>query len=423
MIHYRNAFLMMAVMLAFLTGTISCGDKNEVVSPVGDWRGVLESPGGELPFGLTIRKTQNGALLAGVRNGEEFLPFTSVKQDNPNLEFVFEHYDSVITAALSPGGKAMKGTWSRRSLGGKRTTMEFFADKNAGYRFKPIESNDNQNKTADISGEWMVEFTDADGTSEAKAIFKQTGSRLEGTFLTPVGDYRYLEGVYEAGKLQLSVFDGAHAFLFKADMIQDGSIRGDFWSRDTYHAVWTAVRGEKEMPDPYTLTNLTNKEKRFRFAFPDLDGNVVSDQDERFKGKALVVYIFGTWCPNCNDEAPFLEELYKTYHSRGLEIIGLANEFTGEFEKDRDMVMRYKKKYRLSWPVLIVGVADKKKTAEALSDLDRVLAYPTTLFVDREGRVQKIYTGFSGPGTGKYYQTLKKEFKQNINELLKTKGA
>jgi thiol-disulfide isomerase/thioredoxin len=416
--HYRNVFLIIALIF-FISATYSCGLNSSVVSPVGLWRGVLQSPGGELPFGLEIKMNEQGSLIAGVRNGEEYLPFTFTKQEKLNLEFVFEHYDSVITAALSPTSNTMKGTWSRRSLGGKRTTMDFYADKNAGYRFMPIENKKSNDVSSDISGNWIVEFSDADGTSEAKAIFKQEGNRLEGTFLTPVGDYRFLEGTYEAGKLFLSVFDGAHAFLFKAEMNREGRFSGDFWSRDSYHATWTAVRGEKEMPDPYTLTKLSNQENRFRFSFPGLDGKVMTDKDERFKGKALIVYIFGTWCPNCNDEAPFLEELYKTYHPQGLEVIGLANEFSGEFSKDRDMVKRYKKKYGLSWPVLIVGIADKKKTAEALSDLDHVLAYPTTLFIDRKGKVQKIYTGFSGPGTGKYYQILRKEFKQNIDNLLK----
>jgi thiol-disulfide isomerase/thioredoxin len=388
---------------------------------VGQWRGVLESPGGELPFGLEIKKDEKGSLIAGVYNGEEYLPFTTVTQDNLDLEFVYYHYDSIITASISPGASKMKGTWSRRSLGGKRTTMTFYADKNAYYRFKPMKKIDSDDQQ-DISGDWIVQFSDSDGTSEARAIFNQTGNHLEGTFLTPVGDYRFLEGMYQGGELYLSVFDGAHAFLFKATLDQEGNLTGDFWSRDTYHATWKAVRGKKEMPDPYTLTTLTNQNKQFRFSFPGLDGKTVTHRDERFKGKALIVYIFGTWCPNCNDEAPFLEELYRTYHSRGLEIIGLANEFSGEFEKDRDMVKRYKEKYGLSWPVLIVGIADKKETAKALSDLDRVLAYPTTLFIDKEGHVQKIYTGFSGPGTGEYYDKLKKEFIQHIEDLLSQKG-
>jgi thiol-disulfide isomerase/thioredoxin len=385
-------------------------------SPVGTWRGVLTCPGGEIPFGLDI-KEKDGTFSAGVRNGKEYLPFSSVTVMDRRITLGFDHYDSFIKAELKTG-TAMKGKWSRRSMGGKRTVMDFHAEKDVPHRFPPPVKNETTATLANISGEWRVVFRDEAGRSEAKGIFSQTGSRVEGTFLTPVGDYRFLEGCYERGLLRLSVFDGAHAFLFRAKVDAEGKMKGDFWSRDSYFATWTGVKGSKEMPDPYTLTKLTNREKRFGFNFPDPEGNPVTESDERFKDRVLIVYIFGTWCPNCNDEAPYLEELYKKYHKRGLEIVGLANEFSGDEEKDRDMIKRYKKKYGLSWPVLLVGIADKKKTAEALADLDRVLSYPTTVFMDRQKQVQKIYTGFNGPGTGKYHQTLREEFEEIIETLL-----
>jgi len=71
-----------------------------------------------------------------------------------------------------------------------------------------------------------------------------------------------------------------------------------------------------------------------------------------------------------------------------------------------------------SQSLLIVGIADKKKTAAALSDLNRVISYPTTIFMDRQGKVQKIHTGFNGPGTGKYYTKLYNEFTRFIEKIL-----
>ncbi|MCP5054454.1 MAG: TlpA family protein disulfide reductase [bacterium] len=422
---YIKIFLLTVTLCPLLFFTSSCGKEEAYVSPVGSWRGVLKSPGGELAFWLDIKSDGSRVLNGGVRNGKEFLPFTRVESVKRDIKMSFDHYDSIIDATIADDAKKMNGTWSRRSLKGKRTEMEFYAEKIAAdsdsrRRFPPIK-NTGEGETkepTDIDGEWQVEFTDKGGKTSAKAIFSQNESYLEGTFLTEVGDYRFLEGTYEGGVLRLSVFDGAHAFLFRARADENGMLKGDFWSRGSYHATWTAVKGSIDMPDPFTLTTLTNDEKRFSFRFPNLRGEAVSDEDERFKNRVLLVYVFGTWCPNCNDEAPFLEELYREYHDRGLEIVGLANEFTGEFEKDKEMVGRYIKKYGLSWPVLIVGIADKEKTSEALSDLDRVKAYPTTVFIDRQKQVQKIYTGFSGPGTGKYYQTLRNEFKQIIESLL-----
>jgi hypothetical protein len=50
--------------------------------------------------------------------------------------------------------------------------------------------------------------------------------------------------------------------------------------------------------------------------------------------------------------------------------------------------------------------------------LDKVLAFPTTIFIDRQGKVRRIHTGFSGPGTGKYYQEFVEEFNQFTDKLL-----
>ena len=56
---------------------------------------------------------------------------------------------------------------------------------------------------------------------------------------------------------------------------------------------------------------------------------------------------------------------------------------------------------------------------ESLPQLDKFLSFPTTIFVDRTGKVQKIHTGFSGPATGKHYETFIKEFNDEVDALLK----
>ena len=75
---------------------------------------------------------------------------------------------------------------------------------------------------------------------------------------------------------------------------------------------------------------------------------------------------------------------------------------------------------------LIAEVADKSdltkaKASETLPALNRVLAFPTTIFIGRDGKVKHIHTGFSGPGTGIYYEQFKERFNQIVNELLNEK--
>jgi hypothetical protein len=96
----------------------------------------------------------------------------------------------------------------------------------------------------------------------------------------------------------------------------------------------------------------------------------------------------------------------------------LACEATGELEHDAEMMRAFARCWNIEWPILYAGRANKKETAEALPDLDTFLSYPTSIFIDKQGRVRKVHTGFTGPGTGEYYERMCKEFRNVIEEML-----
>jgi hypothetical protein len=50
--------------------------------------------------------------------------------------------------------------------------------------------------------------------------------------------------------------------------------------------------------------------------------------------------------------------------------------------------------------------------------LNKVMGYPTTIFIDRKGTVKRIYTGFTGPATGKYYEKYQDDFDAYVLKLL-----
>jgi hypothetical protein len=50
--------------------------------------------------------------------------------------------------------------------------------------------------------------------------------------------------------------------------------------------------------------------------------------------------------------------------------------------------------------------------------LNSVIAFPTTIFIGKDGKVKKIHTGFTGPSTGIYYYQFKEHFNETVNELL-----
>ena len=75
-------------------------------------------------------------------------------------------------------------------------------------------------------------------------------------------------------------------------------------------------------------------------------------------------------------------------------------------------------KLDVPYDFVIAGTDDKDQASKTLPMLNRVVAFPTTIFIDKHGKVRKIHTGFNGPGTGKYYEQFKEQFNETVNELL-----
>jgi len=131
----------------------------------------------------------------------------------------------------------------------------------------------------------------------------------------------------------------------------------------------------------------------------------------------VIVDIFGTWCPNCHDEAPLLEQLYRKYHAQGLEIVGLAYEYTDDTARDLRQIGIYRAKYGLSFPLLLAGTTDEGQIAKTLPQLIHFGAFPTTIFLDRSGRVRAIHASFAGPSTGEKYQEVQQHMDQLTREI------
>ena len=387
----------------------------KTINITGLWRGVLVSPGGELPFGIDITK-DGETFSAKILNGSERVDTSSVELNDNSLTINFEWFDARLKALLSENGQSMTGSWSKTASGKDHTSsLPFTASRGYDHRFK---QELNQQEESSVVGNWETTFTDVDGDSLAVGEFKQDGPIVLGTFLTPTGDYRYLAGVANDNKLYLSAFDGAHAFLFDADIQGDKLINGNFWSRESYHATWQANKSDDTsdfLPSSWEMNKATDKAS---FAFEDVDGNLIQLSDERFKNKPVLINLFGTWCPNCNDEAPVLAKFYDQYSPQGLEIVGLAFEFTEDIARDRNQITAFKKRHKINYPILLAGGNDKDEATKVLGFIDNLKSYPTTVFLDRDHNVIKINTGFSGPGTGKHYTTLVDELEQEIIELL-----
>jgi thiol-disulfide isomerase/thioredoxin len=385
----------------------------------GRWRVWLDSPGGELPFEIELDEDGDGAR-AWIVNGPERIEVPEVEIDGGRLVLSLPHYDSRIELSASTVGKRLDGEWSKRTGPDTWSKLPAHATRGKAPRFTAAETPARGDSgKVDIAGRWTVQFSS--DAQPAVGLFEiGDGSSITGTFLTATGDYRYLAGSFEGDRLRLSCFDGAHAFLFDATLAADGSLAGNFWSRDSWHETWTARPDPgATLPDAFGLTRWTGARALDDLVFPDLDGNPRSLADPSFAGKARILQIFGSWCPNCNDAAAYTVELHRRYGDRGLAVVGLAFEITGDFERDSEQVRIHAERYGIEYPILIAGLHDKAEASKAFPVLDRVRAYPTFVFMDGEGEVRAIYTGFAGPATGDAHAELREQFESLLEDLLR----
>jgi thiol-disulfide isomerase/thioredoxin len=380
---------------------------------LGSYRVVLQTPGGELPFGLDLVR-QDSQVAGFLVNGQERLPLSEVKIAGSHLEIRMPGYENVLTADAL--GDRLQGEIFLVKLGGKNQHVPLHAALGENYRFFERPATDN----ADLSGRWAVNFIDDSGAVEAAVgEFNQAHDAVSGTFLTATGDHRFLAGQVKGDEMNLSTFDGAHVFLYKARLLPDGSLAGDFWSGLAYHEKWTAKRDAgARLPDAYGLTAMRAGTQHFDFAFPDLSGRTVSSKDPQFRGKVLIVALAGSWCPNCHDEAAFLAPLYKDYRGKGLEIVSLMFEHFGDFPRAAEATLRFRQHYDIEYTTLIAGISDKDEAAKKLPMLRSFVAFPTTIFIDRKGNVRKIHTGYTGPATGDHYVQFVNEVKTTLDQLL-----
>lgn len=380
--------------------------------PTGFWQARITLPGGDIDAAMELSATSSG-YVASLINGQERVPVREVRFAHGELVLRFPAFNNEIRARFVEG--KLRGELILVKRGGRTQSMPFVATPGAASKEGRTAAHD-----VDVSGRWAVTFEEPDGSrSPSIGEFSQRGSRLFGTFLHPNGDFRYLSGHVNGNAIKLSTFDGAHAFLFHGEVEGNRIRQGHFWSGTEWHQTWTAVRDPgMKLPDAYSRTFLKPGYERFDFRFPDLDGDPVSLDDERFAGKVVVVTLAGSWCPNCHDEAQFLASLYRKYRDRGLEVVALMYEHLDDPEAAAGQVRRFREKFDIGYETLLAGVSTKTDAAATLPSLNAVLAFPTTIFIDRSGRVRRIHTGFSGPATGEHHRKLTTEMTGLIDELL-----
>lgn len=402
-------------LLVAVTFMVSCA-KKETTLNVGDWWAKMQvAPGSELPFTFTL-KQEEGKYVMDIHNADEVVRVDEIELFGDSLHIKMPVFEGYISGTYSENG--IKGSFIKESLSRVVPFQAYFGKRNRFETKAP--------PTVNISGIWETYF-DINTSDEypAKGIFTQDENIVRGTFRTKTGDYRYLEGVVDGDSLKLSTFDGAHVFLFKAQ-VTDSTLVGRFFSGNHSIEDFMAARNEGfELPDANSLTFLREGYDKFDFSFPNENGQLVSLSDAQFQNKPVLIQIMGTWCPNCLDETRFYIDFFKDNPDLDMELVALAFEYAKTKEKAFEGIRRLRERVGADYPILLAqyGTSNKQKANEKLPMLNHILSYPTTIYIDRDGEVHKIHTGFNGPATGEKHLEFKKQFAETIQLLTNTEST
>ena len=390
-------------------------------APTGLWDGIIQSRAGVVNFGIDLQSKPDGTLQATLVNAADHQPFTSAAWNDGTLTLRMDYYDGTLTARLvSP----------------HRMDGEYFRQTSKGVVHIPLVLTPHQEVAPgklwigpSLAGDWAFQWPEQNGAEKnTLASFEQQKTAnadgqvaVTGTIEPVSGDTGLLHGTVSAANglthFHLSRFDGIHTMAIDGDFQPDGGLKGQQGGIKALEPFTAERSKDVTSVDPNvlseTLTRVKDPAEPFRFSGVDASGKTLNQDSPEFKGKPLIIDIFGTWCPNCHDEAPVLEKLYRKYHDQGLEIVGLAYEYTDDTARSLQQIGIYREKFAITFPLLLSGTTDSGQIAKTLPQLEHFGAFPTSIYVDRSGRVRAILAGFTGPSTGEKFQQVQ----QRMDEL------
>ncbi len=376
------------------------------------WRGTASlADNRQLPFYMFLDLAANppsGYFLVG----DERTPIPEITQRGDSLLLNFSEYGALMQARWQTG--RLHGQYVR--FREDTTSFTFVAGPAA-----PEEATRAAKPGVPPVGAYRVHFEYDSGIDSAStATFWLKGDSIFGTIIDPSGDYGLLAGVQDENRVPLNRFTGWQALLIELEQTQGN------WAGRLY------VRAEK--PSPFKLkplrelpatahgprrTRMNNPAAPFQFSGVTLAGDTLTSADPRFHGKVLLLDIMGSWCHNCMDAAPLLQQLYEEFHDDGLEVISLAFEIKDDFAAAQKNLGMFQQRYGITFPIIFCGSTAKANVQARLAhQLENFFAYPTTLFIGRDGRVHAIEVGFHGPGTGERYQAQVRHYYDTVRGLL-----
>lgn len=382
----------------------------------GSWRGTFKVNEVQVPFNFEVKGKDAEHATFTLLNGSRRDDF-HVKQLSEDSVFIkMNTYDAALVAKIHEDG-SLSGVYKSLVPNFRGNFLPFTAEYGKTYRF--VEPSKEQKANHNLSGKWAIKISSKEPVADQVAIFEQKGNKLKGVFLKVTGDTRELEGIVQGDEFTLTGFSGPSPWLIRGKINPDKSISGEVGLGIYNNVKFEGVKDSKaELPDPYVLTYLKPGYEKLDFKLPDLNGKLVSLSDEKYKGKVVIVEIIGTWCPNCTDQTQFLSPWYKANKDRGVEAVAVGFEQKDDLEYAKYTLGKLRDKYDIQYDILFGGIADKKVASEKFEALNKMIAFPTTIIIGRDGKVKQIYTGYTGEVTGKYFKKYAKKWNKDLDKLI-----
>lgn len=386
----------------------------------GKWRGEFKVGEIAVPFNFEVTNGTESAPTLTATNGDRRDDFKVKHISKDSIQVTLNTFETAWFAKIENDG-SLSGVQKSLIAGNNGRVLSFTAQPGKSYRF--VEPGKEVAPKADLSGKWVVKIKSnpsANGkqSPDRVAVFEQKGNKLNGIILTVSGDSRELEGNVQGDEFVLSGFTGSSPAYVKGKIIDGKTISGSIGASAEPIQFEGIKDDNAALPDAYALTFLKPGYDKLDFTFPDINGNLVSLSDEKYKGKVVVIEIMGTWCPNCIDQVQFLAPWFKENKAKGVEAIGLAFEAKDDLQFAKGTLTKLKSRYDIQYDLLFAGKVGGDVIAEKLPAIDKFLAYPTTIIVGRDGKVKEIHTGFSGKGTGQFYQDYVNKWNEDLAKLI-----
>ena len=365
----------------------------------GKWSMTLDLQGNKVPYLLNFKKKNTVELI----NGPEVISLSYTIENNL-ITIPIRGFNAFLELKLK--NNTLSGVWHKphRKPVHRLKTKGIKSTKNIPISFT------NELK---LARNWELDLL---GKVKTKGIlnFTKKGSTIFASIITQTGDYRFLTPKIQGNDLILYGFDGAYSFYIIGKI--DNQFKGTLYSGLNWNTKFEArINPKFKLKDPEQITSYSGDITQL--SFENLKGDLVSLSND--VGKVQVLQIFGSWCPNCIDETIFIKQWKDRNIGLDIKFKLLAFERSPSKEHARKQLMKSIRSYSIDYPVLIGGYTKEDRVSEVLPGLSNFISFPTTIYIDKKGKVRKIFASFTGPATGKHFEKLSRDFDSFLKKLSK----